>query len=382
MAAFARTELDLVGLARQDNQAAVQLFVVRDGKLIGRDVFLLDAVREAPDDEVLTGLPRAVLHAGPTSIPQPDPRAGAARRRRLGRARGVPGRAARRTGPPARPAARREARADGARRPQRGRDARPRAGSLAGRPGQDARRAGGAGRRARPARTRRCGSSATTSATSRATSRSAAWSSSRTASRGPASTAASGSRRSRGANDFASHQEVLRRRFRRAKAGEEGSAEELRWRLPDLVIIDGGKGQVSAAAEVLDELGPARPAAGRAGQGARGAVPAGPRRPDPPAGDVAGAVPRPAPARRGAPLRDHLPPRPAGEGVGPLGVRRPAGRRAEAQAGAAARVRLGQARPRRAGRADRGGARASARPWRHGSRRHSRPDRATGRPMG
>ena len=27
MAAFARTELDLVGLARQDNQAAVQLFV-------------------------------------------------------------------------------------------------------------------------------------------------------------------------------------------------------------------------------------------------------------------------------------------------------------------------------------------------------------------
>jgi excinuclease ABC subunit C len=58
-----------------------------------------------------------------------------------------------------------------------------------------------------------------------------------------------------GANDFASHQEVLRRRFRRAKAGEEGSEEELRWRLPDLVIVDGGRGQVSAAAEVLAELG-------------------------------------------------------------------------------------------------------------------------------
>ena len=58
-----------------------------------------------------------------------------------------------------------------------------------------------------------------------------------------------------GANDFASHQEVLRRRFHRARAGEEGSAEELRWRLPDLVIIDGGKGQVSAAKEVLDALG-------------------------------------------------------------------------------------------------------------------------------
>src|SRR6185437_10291348 len=38
MAAFARTELDLLGLARQDNEAGVQLFAVRNGKLIGRDV--------------------------------------------------------------------------------------------------------------------------------------------------------------------------------------------------------------------------------------------------------------------------------------------------------------------------------------------------------
>jgi excinuclease ABC subunit C len=58
-----------------------------------------------------------------------------------------------------------------------------------------------------------------------------------------------------GPNDFASHQEVLRRRFRRARAGDEGSEEERRWKMPDLVIVDGGKGQVSAAKEVLDELG-------------------------------------------------------------------------------------------------------------------------------
>jgi excinuclease ABC subunit C len=58
-----------------------------------------------------------------------------------------------------------------------------------------------------------------------------------------------------GQDDFASHQEVLRRRFQRALDAEEGGAERLRWRLPDLVIIDGGKGQVSAAREVLDELG-------------------------------------------------------------------------------------------------------------------------------
>jgi excinuclease ABC subunit C len=58
-----------------------------------------------------------------------------------------------------------------------------------------------------------------------------------------------------GSDDFASHREVLRRRFYRALSGEEGSAEELRWRLPDLLIIDGGKGQVSAARQVMDELG-------------------------------------------------------------------------------------------------------------------------------
>jgi excinuclease ABC subunit C len=56
-------------------------------------------------------------------------------------------------------------------------------------------------------------------------------------------------------DDFASHQEVLHRRFSRAKAGDEGREEERRWAMPDLVVIDGGKGQVSAALEVLTELG-------------------------------------------------------------------------------------------------------------------------------
>ena len=69
MAAFAKTELDLLGLARQDNQAAIQLFVIRDGKLIGRDVFLLDAAREATDDEVLASfLEQYYARAG--SIPR------------------------------------------------------------------------------------------------------------------------------------------------------------------------------------------------------------------------------------------------------------------------------------------------------------------------
>jgi excinuclease ABC subunit C len=58
-----------------------------------------------------------------------------------------------------------------------------------------------------------------------------------------------------GPNDVASHREVLRRRFRAARPGDEGSAEERRWAMPDLVLIDGGKPQVSAAKGVLDELG-------------------------------------------------------------------------------------------------------------------------------
>ena len=54
-------------------------------------------------------------------------------------------------------------------------------------------------------------------------------------------------------HDFASHQEVLRRRFKRALDvdGEAGAS----WgQIPDLVIIDGGKGQLSAALEVMEEL--------------------------------------------------------------------------------------------------------------------------------
>jgi excinuclease ABC subunit C len=48
-------------------------------------------------------------------------------------------------------------------------------------------------------------------------------------------------------DDFASMREVVGRRYRRLL--EEGKE------LPDLVLVDGGKGQLGAAAEALDELG-------------------------------------------------------------------------------------------------------------------------------
>jgi excinuclease ABC subunit C len=76
-----------------------------------------------------------------------------------------------------------------------------------------------------------------------------------------------------GANDYAMMQEMLRRRFRRlAKAqgrddaraaggrdetqAADGRAGDLSFEsLPDLVIVDGGRGQLNAAREVMEQLG-------------------------------------------------------------------------------------------------------------------------------
>jgi excinuclease ABC subunit C len=52
-------------------------------------------------------------------------------------------------------------------------------------------------------------------------------------------------------NDFASMHEVILRRFRRSQEGD--------WPLPDLVIIDGGKGQLNAALDAIAEAGAERP---------------------------------------------------------------------------------------------------------------------------
>ena len=63
-----------------------------------------------------------------------------------------------------------------------------------------------------------------------------------------------------GPNDFAMIQEVLRRRFERLEnALRREDSTEVGDRSfstrPDLVLIDGGRGQLSAAMEVLEELG-------------------------------------------------------------------------------------------------------------------------------
>ena len=251
MAAFKRTELDLLGLARQDNQAAIQLFAIRGGKMIGRDVFLLDAAREAPDVEVLssfllqyyaraTSLPHQVLvplvlpdaadletflaglRGGPVHLAVPQ----------RGEKRELMALATRNAGETL---AREQARwlAD--------------EGKTLGALEELAEALGLPG----PPLRIECYDISNVQGSD---------------SVGSMVVFEEGRPRSGeyrrfkirtvvGANDFASHQEVLRRRFRRAKAGDEGSEEALRWAMPDLVIIDGGRGQVSAAKEVLDELG-------------------------------------------------------------------------------------------------------------------------------
>ena len=251
MAAFRRTQLDLVGLARQDNQAAIQLFAIRNGSLLGRDVFLLEAAREAPDQEVLASFLEQ-YYARATSIPPqvlvpfPLPETHDLEVFLAGRRGGpvrllVPQRGEKRelmalaTQNAGETLAREQARwlAD------QGKTlvALEELAEALGLPG--------------PPMRIECydisnvqGSDSVGSMV--------------VFEEGKPRTGEYRRFRIRtvvGANDYASHQEVLRRRFRRAKAGEEGNAEELRWAMPDLVIIDGGKGQVAAAKEVLDELG-------------------------------------------------------------------------------------------------------------------------------
>jgi excinuclease ABC subunit C len=251
MAGFARTAFDLAGMHRADGQAAIQLFAVRDGKAIGRDVYLVEAPGDIADDEVV-GSFLGQYYARSSSIPR-DVLVPVVPRERndletwlSGRRGGpvhihVPQRGSRRellelaSRNAAQTLAREQARwlADEG-RARAALEELAAALGLAGPPGriecydistfqgretvgsmvvfEDGRPRTGEYRRFRV-------------------------------------------RTVTGPDDVASHREVLARRFRGARPGDEGSAEELRWRLPDLVIIDGGRPQVGAAAVALDEAG-------------------------------------------------------------------------------------------------------------------------------
>lgn len=72
MAAFTRAEHDVIGLARADDEACIQVMQVRHGKLIGREHFVVEGARDVTDAGVLgsflqqyyattDAVPRAVL---------------------------------------------------------------------------------------------------------------------------------------------------------------------------------------------------------------------------------------------------------------------------------------------------------------------------------
>ncbi len=261
MAAFARTEEDVLGLARSGGQAAVQLFAVRNGKLVGRDVYLLDADQAAPDDEVIAGFVNQ-FYSRATSVPPavlvpalPADAADLEAFLRLRRGRRV------RLLVPQRGEKRRLM--ELASRNAAETLAREQARWLADEGKTLAALEDLAAALGLPAPPMRIECYDISTFQGRETVGSMV-----VFEEGRPRTGEY--RRFRiksvaGQDDFASHAEMLRRRLYRVKAGEEGSAEELRWALPDLIIVDGGKGQLAADVAVLGELGlPDVPIAGLA----------------------------------------------------------------------------------------------------------------------
>ncbi|HWH36194.1 MAG TPA: excinuclease ABC subunit UvrC [Candidatus Limnocylindrales bacterium] len=255
MAAFARADSDVLGYAREGNGAAVQLFAIRGGKTVVRDVFMLENVGDASDDEALGAFvrqyyaatssvpPRVLL---PRQLPDADELRQLLETRRGRRVSiSVPQRG--------------EGRAlmDLAGRNAAETLARDQARWLADQGKTLAaleQLAEALGLAAPPMRIE-CYDISTIQGTNTVGSM-VVFEEGRPRSgeyrRFRVRTAQVAAGRP---DDYASHAEVLRRRFFRALEGEEGSAEELRWRLPDLVVIDGGLGQANIARRALDELG-------------------------------------------------------------------------------------------------------------------------------
>jgi excinuclease ABC subunit C len=251
MAGFAKRELDVLGYARSGKEAAVQLFAIRDGKTLNRDIFMLENVADDTDEEALTSFvkqyyaragsipPRVLVPFALPEVSELEEFLAARAERKVSLAV-----------------------------PQRGEGRKLM--TLAGRNASETlqreqvRWLADQGKTehalteladalALPAPPDRieCYDISTIQGTNTV---------------GSMVVFEDGQPRSgeyrrfriktvAGQDDFASHQEVLRRRFRRALDAEQGGAEQLRWRMPDLVIIDGGKGQVSAARAALDDLG-------------------------------------------------------------------------------------------------------------------------------
>ena len=53
VAAYSRAEQDVVGMAREEGEACLQVLVIRNGKMIGREHFIVEGARDVTDGEVL-----------------------------------------------------------------------------------------------------------------------------------------------------------------------------------------------------------------------------------------------------------------------------------------------------------------------------------------
>jgi len=62
-------DTDVFGLARQDNQACVQVFFIRATKVIGRDTFTLEGVNDEPDEQVVASFLKQFYQSA-TYVPQ------------------------------------------------------------------------------------------------------------------------------------------------------------------------------------------------------------------------------------------------------------------------------------------------------------------------
>ena len=154
---------------------------------------------------------------------------------------------------------------------------------------------------ARRSTSRRCrsASSASTSRTCRTRTPSPRWSSSRTARPSAPTTAASASGTAGGQDDFRSLAEAVTRRFERHRRVDEDGYDRSFATLPNLLVIDGGKGQLGAALDAMRELRPAARRGRLARQARGGGLPARAR----PAGAPAARVAGPAAAAAGSATR-------------------------------------------------------------------------------
>ncbi len=163
-----------------------------------------------------------------------------------------------------------------------------------------------------------------------------------------------------GQDDFAAMAQVVARRFARLRdAASPDRYDESFAAIPNLVVIDGGKGQLSAALEAIQAtfdlprvavIALAKREEEVFVPGRRAADPARPPRP--------GLAASPACSGRGAPLRARLPPAAARHAGVRVDLRRPRGHRAGAAARDPASLRLGRVVPRSVAGGARGRSRA------------------------